>query len=291
MNEVAAFQEAIQFMPGKTQFACGYFAVMMALSMAPAGHSPILSMQEVIGRAEDAYSQYDGQNDGSNTYGMTLQQEYDLLHQVGLHYQSIALEDAVCMGWLACGYPICAAVAESSVFDQDLSGNPYPWQASGNHVILLTGVAGDAYLTRDSANCTDLYDPASLRAGPRRYTMQPLQLVSATVVVPPWMPQPTSAVPPSEGGPAMPDTHNQSNIDMWKSMDHFFTVVYGAPLARDTGIFKSAFNVEKAAGRFRGVPIGPEYNTVDDRGVAIVAQNWTGGICHWYPKTNMAIWV
>jgi hypothetical protein len=289
MVEVASIQEIDQMQPGKSQFMCGFACVMMALSMAPYGHRPILSTGEVISKMEEAYAQYDGSNDSANMDGMSVQQEYDLLHQVGLHYQAIALDSSACVGWLQSGYPVSVACAEASVVDSDLGGNPYPWGAAGNHVILLTGLDGQGnYLVRDSANCTDLYDPNSLRPGPRRYVIDQLQLVSATVIVPPWLTQPESAIPPSQGGKVMPDTTNQMIVDMYSSMETFWQKVYGTPLPkRGSGIFNSAYH----SAQNRGVPLGPEYPTVDTRGVAVVAQNWSGGVCHWYPLTGVAVWL
>jgi hypothetical protein len=203
-NEVANFQEADQFQPGKSQFECGYFAVAMAKSMAEPGHAPTLTMQQVINDAEAWYAQYDGTDAITNLYGMTLDQEYELLLQVGLHYQGLPLDLGIIKGWIADGYPVLTAITEVSVNDVDLGGNPYPWGAAGTHVILLTGLDGDNFLVRDSANCTNLYDASSLRPGPRRYNAAQLQFVSATVVVPPWKPRPLSATPPAQGGPMIP---------------------------------------------------------------------------------------
>jgi hypothetical protein len=288
MGEVAAFMDADQMQVGRSEFACGFYSVMIALSMAPVGHAPILSNAEVISRAEEAYTAYDGPDIGSNTNGMSVAQEYQLLEQVGLHYQSIAMETSAITGWLHAGYPVCVAVGEASVVDQAVGGNPYPWTATGNHVILLTGVLGDQYLVRDSANCTDLYDPSSLRPGPRLYAISQLQLVSTTVIVPPWLTQPMSAVPPDMGGKLMPDTTNQMIVDMYNSMQAYWEKIYGTPMPpRGSGIFNAAYHSTIN----RGVPRGPEYHTVDARGVAIVAQNWSGGVCHWYPLTNIAVWV
>jgi hypothetical protein len=51
-NEVVDVQEADQFQPGKTQFACGYFAVAMAASMSQPGQSPTLNSNQVIANGE-----------------------------------------------------------------------------------------------------------------------------------------------------------------------------------------------------------------------------------------------
>ena len=198
-GEVADFSEADQMQPAKSQFECGFFACAMAKSMAQVGQAPALSSQQVIVDAELWYAQYDGSDAISNTNGMSLPQLYALLAQIGLHYQGIALDINVVKLWVHAGYPVIIAITETSVRDIALgyNRNPYPWVPSGTHVILITGIASDGnVLARDSANCTDLYNPNSLRPGPRHYDAAALQLVSATVVVPPWQPRPVNATPP-----------------------------------------------------------------------------------------------
>jgi hypothetical protein len=232
-NEVADFQEADQFQPGKSQFECGYFAVAMAKSMAEPGHAPTLTMQQVIDDAESWYAQYDGTDAITNVYGMTLDQEYSLLQQVGLHYQGLPLDLATIKGWIADGYPVLVGITEVSVNDVDLGGNPYPWGAAGTHVILLTGLDGDNFLVRDSANCTNLYDASSLRPGPRRYNAAQLQFVSATVVVPPWLPRPLSTTPPTQGGPMLPQG--------WKDDGTTLTAPNGIPIVAGFRAFVLAF--------------------------------------------------
>lgn len=89
----------------------------------------------------------------------------------------------------------------------------------------------------------------------------------------------------------MVDTTNQMIVDLWNSQIPYFKAL-GLPLpARDTGIFNSAYHVELPAGRSRGVPQSPEYQTVDSRGVPVTAQNFSGGIAHYYPKTGMTVWM
>src|SRR5579863_7466709 len=103
-GEVAEFADTSQFQPNKTQFACGYFAVYIARSMAPPGQPPTLTPAQIISGAEAAYAQYDGNNGLSNTSGMTLEQEYELLAQVGLHFQATAPDAATLHAWLNLGY-------------------------------------------------------------------------------------------------------------------------------------------------------------------------------------------
>lgn len=198
LGEVADFQEADQFQAGKSQFECGYFGVAIAKSMAEVGKPPIYSLKQVIDYAEAWYAQYTGSDTISNTSGMSLEQLYSLLSHVQLHWQATNTDINVVKKWLAVGYPVLVALEETSVYDMSLNRNPYPWTPAGNHIILITGITSDNnILVRDSANCTNLYDPNSLRPGPRKYNASKLRLVSATVVVPPWLSRPASANPPA----------------------------------------------------------------------------------------------
>lgn len=196
MGEVATIQQADQFIPGHTAYACGFFAVAECCSMAPPGKPPTKNAAWITANALTWYAQFDGNNGAGNMSGMSLAQLYALLGQVGLHYQAIAMNASAIRGWLAAGYPVIVAVAETAVHDIELGRNPYPWTPSGSHVIVLTGLDGSNFLVRDSAN---IAPPNSLRPGPRRYdaTILVSGLVSATVAVPPWKPRPASANPPT----------------------------------------------------------------------------------------------
>ena len=228
-GEVADFLEADQFQPAKSQFECGFFACAMARSMAPVGHPPTLTAAQVIADAEIWYTQYDGSNAASNMDGMSLPQLYALLSQIGLHYQAIALDISVVKSWVRVGYPVVIAITETSVRDLALGEkNPYPWNPAGTHVILVTGVTSDGnVLVRDSANCTNLYDPNSLRPGPRHYDAAALQLVSATVVVPPWLPRPASALPPQEAPMPIPQGWHDDSQTGILTAPNGHTVVLG----------------------------------------------------------------
>jgi hypothetical protein len=197
-SEIIDVNQADQFQSGRSQFECGYFACAMAKSMSKPGTAPTLTVAQVISDAESWYAQYDGSDAISNVNGMTTEQEYELLTQIGLHFQSTSTDVDTVKKWVAVGYPVIIGVYEAPIHDVALNANPYPWTPAGTHVILVTGLAsGGNVLVRDSANCTNLYDPNSLRPGPRTYVASSLQLVSATVVVPPWMPRPTSGIPPT----------------------------------------------------------------------------------------------
>ena len=197
-GEVANFLDVNQFQPGRTQFACGFFACAIVKAMAQVGYRPAQTAQEMIAEAESWYAQYDGDNSINNMDGMSLQQLYDLLVQIGLHFQAASLDNETLRAWLRLGYPVIVAGAENSFYDMELGDTiPYPWHPSGSHIIVLTGVDPNGnFLVRDSANVGDLYNVNSLRPGPRHYNAEKLRLVSATVVVPSWLPRPPAGFDP-----------------------------------------------------------------------------------------------
>jgi len=199
-GEIASFHDVDQFQPAKTQFACGFFACAVVKAMAPVGQSSIQSVSQMIAEAEQWYAQYNGNDASNNLNGMTLQQLYDLVVQIGLHFQATSIDPHVLRAWLALGYPVIVAGAETGFYDLALGDVvPYPWTPSGSHIIVLTGVAADGnFLVRDTANVTDLNNPNTLRPGPRKYDAQRMQLLSATVIVPPWKVRPPVGFDPTQ---------------------------------------------------------------------------------------------
>lgn len=199
-GEIATFQDVDQFQPAKTQFACGFFACSIVKAMVPAGQQPTQTATQMIVEAEQWYAQYNGNNLLSNQNGMTLQQLYNLIVQIGLHFQATSTDAQTLRAWLKLGYPVVVAGAETGFYDIAL-GNivPYPWRPSGSHIVVLTGLTNDGnFLVRDPANVTDLHNPNALRPGPRKYDAQRLQLSSATVVVPPWRSRPPVGFDPTQ---------------------------------------------------------------------------------------------
>ncbi|HEY0756882.1 MAG TPA: hypothetical protein VGD98_23215, partial [Ktedonobacteraceae bacterium] len=86
-GEIVDVTEAdqFQFAQGKrlSEFECGFFACAIARSMSQPGLTPTLSPTQVITNAEAWYAQYNGDNSASNTAGMSAEQEYALLGQIG----------------------------------------------------------------------------------------------------------------------------------------------------------------------------------------------------------------
>lgn len=199
-GEIATFQDIDQFQTEKTQFACGFFSCAIVKAMVPVGETPTQTVEEMIAEAEQWYAQDNGDNSPSNENGMTLQQLYNLIVQIGLHFQATSIDPRILRAWLKLGYPVIVAGEETGFHDLELgSAIPYPWKPIFSHIIVLTGVAPDGnFLVRDAANVSNLNDVQSLRPGPRRYDAQRMQLSSATVVVPPWKSRPPAGFDPTQ---------------------------------------------------------------------------------------------
>lgn len=249
VGEVAKFHQADQFLPGKSAYECGFYATYVAKSMGR--NAPTLSPQQISDLAQTAYARYNGSNSSSNMNGMSLPQLYSLLKEVGLHYQGTKLDLAHIQAWLRSGYPLIVAVAEPCIRDLDLGDTvPYPWTPTGNHVIVLTGLDGDNFFARDTAN---IIAPNTLRSGPRRYDALALTrgLVSATAVVPPWLPVPTKDIDPN--APPLTQTGIDS-LDGWRDDGTTLTARNGIRVVK-------GFRAKILSGKWdsENVPYEPEH--------------------------------
>ncbi len=190
-REVAAFRDVDQFQPGHTAYACGCFAVSVCKAMVPLGKTPTALPADMAAEAEDWYKQDNGDNSHADKEGMSLAQLTARLTRVGLGWRTLDLDIAQARAWVQRGYPVIASCPETSIHDLALGDRvPYPWTPFGNHIITLTGVGpGGDLLVRDTAN---IEAPNTLRPGPRLYDAGKLQLVSATLVIPSWLPAPSA---------------------------------------------------------------------------------------------------
>lgn len=247
-GEIGVFRDVDQFAPAKTQFACGFFSGAILKAMGQVGSQPAQSVAQMIAEAESWYAEDDGSNSISNTAGMTLAQEYDLITgKLGMHYQAIASTADAVRGWVRDGYPVMLTITEASVYDLALGGNPYTaWRPSGTHIFVVTGVTSDNnLLVRDPANCTSLSDPTSLRPGPRRYKASALQIIHATVVVPPWKPRPASATPPIDStGATSPVAALYADISQYQPWQ-IDLALYRAWAAKNDGVARLAIRASE----------------------------------------------
>lgn len=223
-GEIASFLDVDQFQPAKTQFACGFFACALVKAMAPVDQKPTQTAAQMIAEAEQWYAQDNGSNSASNLNGMTLEQLYELIVQIGLHFQATSTDPRMLRAWLDLGYPVIVAGAETGFYDLGLGGSiPYPWAPSGSHIIVLTGNAASGnFLVRDPANVTSLTNPNALRPGPRTYDAQRMQLSSATVVVPSWKPRPPAGFDPTQNDfvPIVPNGWHDDGLILTASNGH-----------------------------------------------------------------------
>src|SRR5450759_1276098 len=128
-GEVGDFQDVNQLQPGHSAYECGFFAVATVKAMNQVGLPPTQSVAQMIDEAETWYAQdHGGDNSPNNKDGMSLQQLYDLLIQVGLQYQASALDLDIIRAWIHCGYPVIVAGAEVGMYDIELGDAvPYAW--------------------------------------------------------------------------------------------------------------------------------------------------------------------
>ena len=92
MSEVAKFNDVSQFWPGKTEFACGFYAagtVKFAGKDTPSGTS-----YDIEAWADDEYFKKYGEDTAFDTGGVFLPDEQQLILNAGLHYQTINAIDA-----------------------------------------------------------------------------------------------------------------------------------------------------------------------------------------------------
>ena len=220
-GEVGDFLDVDQFQPGHSAYECGYFSVATVKAMNQVGEPPTQSVGQMIVEAETWYADdHGGDNSAGNTAGMSLQQLYNLIVRVGLHYQACSLDLDEIRAWLGCGYPVIIAGAEVGMFDIGLGDEvPYSWKPTGNHIITITGVHADGnVLVRDTANI----GPGGVRPGPRIYDASKLVLVSATVVVPPWLPTPPDGFDPRKdnGMPTVPNGWHDDGTTLTAANGH-----------------------------------------------------------------------
>ena len=185
-GEVAQFVDDDQFGSGQSQDKCGPEAVALFWhSTAPGTHNPYTSA-DVHAMAHTDYTRFIGPDDTADTGGTSNALLYHMLSAHNFHYCAIPTNLSLIKAFLHVGYPVIIGVEESSVDDLGIGGSPYSWNTSGlSHVITATGAgATGEILVRDTANIA----PTGVRPGPRHYNSGKLQLLSATVCVPSWLP-------------------------------------------------------------------------------------------------------
>lgn len=184
-GEVADFQDADQFSGGRTAYACVAFSAALLKYMGQPGHGPAGNALDIAQLAYYWYGKLEGSSDASNTNGMSLDAEYTMLKGLGLTYEPLTASVDAIKAALNAGKPVLFCGSEVGMHDVAMGDAvPYSWPPSGNHAIVISGIASDGnLLVHDCASIA----PNGVRPGPRIYDASKLQPVSATAIVPSWL--------------------------------------------------------------------------------------------------------
>ena len=264
---------------------CGFCGTRCCFGATQPDH-PVTDTPAKIEADTDAwYREYDGPDVRTNTNGMSLWQLYKLIVEKGGHFQATSLAMSVILAWVRLGYPVILAVQESSVYDMQVGGTPYHWDTAGlDHIIVATGVAKSGNpLVRDSANVG--------RPGPREYLGAKLQLLSATIFVPTWLPRPAGTLPPLPPPvvPATPpEAFSDNDLVEWT---RYTRDLEKPDLPFDTGIAKQWLHARWTAPyRNIGPPMGPEMINVYNGGQRYAEQRFTDARASWELATGDCTW-
>ncbi|HET8911200.1 MAG TPA: hypothetical protein VFN23_07045 [Ktedonobacteraceae bacterium] len=184
-GEIADFLDVSQFVGGRSAYECVAYSAALCFYAGPPEQGPTGTILQASNLAQYWYGREEGGNSASNTNGMSLEAEYDMLRGLNLTYKPLsatieAVKDALMnrMAVLVCG-------AETGFYDLDLGDHvPYSWQPSGNHCIVASGITPTGnLLVHDCASIAR----SGVRPGPRRYDVSKMQLVSATAVCFSWL--------------------------------------------------------------------------------------------------------
>lgn len=184
-NEVADLLSIDQFIGGHSAYECVAYSASLLKYAGQPGHGPTGSVLEASNLAQFWYGRETGSNTADNTSGMSLAQEYDMLKGIGLAYEPLVASVDAVKAALNQGRPVLFCGAETGMHDVALGDTvPYSWPPSGNHAIVISGIAPDGnLLVHDCASIA----PTGVRPGPRTYDINKLQPVSATAIMPPWL--------------------------------------------------------------------------------------------------------
>lgn len=284
--ELAAFFDLNQFVRGKTGYACGYFAVLIALMAAKLGSKePSISAAEATKEALNDYARdHGGDNSASNHDGMSLEQLYDDLRSHSLNYRPLHNPSAAqVVAWARSGYAVLLSVPEMSVYDKVLGHCPYTaWTPSGNHIIMLTGAGPQALegWFRDTASVDSSY---TLRTGPRLYDVARMSFVSATVVFLPWQ-----EVPPSDFNPVALQSHPSMLEPTPDELHDWRLSRQDVPFIAEHAIPQSWLR-----GKRRGLEFGPVMEperAVYRDGILYMEARFMGAYASWNSHTNSTTW-
>ncbi len=285
LEEIGVFQDVDQFIPGRTQFACGFFALRQVWNSAATGQKPARSPGDITALALADYARFDGSNDPSNETGMSKPAFYDDLKQLGLPYSVVPVDsDAIghIRGYLAQKWPVVVTLAEASVIDKELGRNPYPWNTIFNHIIALTGQGPQAQevLARDCANVDSRW---VLRTGPRIYDMAVMRLGLITAIQMPY----SQATPPDShpiANPVMPALQpTEDDMQVWRLYRN------DIPFVAEHAIPQSWLRARWNKGLNMCVPMEME-RAIKRNTILYMEQQFSGARASWNSATQVTTW-
>lgn len=285
MEEIATFCDLDQFGAARTQFACGFFAVRNVWASVAHGEQLRQTPAELSALAFQDYARFDGSSAPGNEAGMTLQQLYDDLTELGLHFHALPTDhsaDVWIKGFLALRWPVILAIEEASVIDKGLGRNPYPWTPRFNHIIAATGPGPQQQeiLARDSANVDSEW---VLRPGPRIYDMSILRLISVTAVQKPYsLPMPANFNPGANPG-IQEYEPSADDLQVWRLL------LKDLPFVTAHAIPQTWLKARWAKGWNFGVPMEGEHG-VTRNGVLSMEQQFTGARASWDSRSGITTW-
>ena len=185
-NEVCDLLDVSQFAPGHSAFECvAYSAALLKFAGKP-GQGPAGTALQASNLAQYWYGKLEGGNSAANKSGMSVSAMETMLQGMGLVYRIEELFDhdhtiALIQLCLREGTPCLVCGAENGMFDLALGDRvPYNWPPSGNHAIVVSGIASDGNLLVH--DCANVDQNGKVRPGPRAYDASKMQFVSVTSV-------------------------------------------------------------------------------------------------------------
>lgn len=190
-EEVANFPSGSQFEGGESSYLCVFFCVAAVAASSEQGRPVGQSWEWVDQTADRLVNDIQGQGSFKTSEGASLQDEYSALQRLNLSYAHLptkaspgdsstldAIRKAVYSGAvvLLCG-------SEEGFIDEKTGKVPYTWKPTGNHCIIVSGIAPNlSLIVRDYAATGNSWLPGT----PRTYKPDTIQAVSATAVYPYW---------------------------------------------------------------------------------------------------------
>jgi uncharacterized protein YvpB len=308
-GEIVNIPAVTQFVAGKTEFACGFFAASMLLHAT----KPDVVDTSTAGAIEAwAYQQYldEYKANGANmTSGVSVADMHRLLIAAlpgqAVHYYDLPItattvqssDLANIYAALDSGYPVACTVTEASIIDKELKANPYFWGASGNHVFVITGYDSNGdLLVHDPANVVGALQGANTpRPQPRVYDHTTIDISWASMAHMSWLVEWPNGWTPVGGsllnqvGPAVvPPAQKQYPADVSKIIgadkNALLVDLWGAgtllgikPISRTSEHFQ-AWEQNVSDGIVRGFPLEEPWESIDDNGNASLVQRYSSGL-------------